>query len=192
MSLQSLNLDISQVFLCTTWHWHCWRIQASYFVKAPQFESVWCFLVVRFRLCTFFGHTHGTWKFPGQGLNPIHSSNPSRCSDNNGSLIHWATTELSFVFEVMFFWQEDHMKVAEFFSMHNIISYWPCELWSFQYGGVCCLFIIKITTLSVLIKMCLMGIYFEIIQISQTFIHWFLAPIDDSYLNQLLKWWLVS
>ena len=29
---------------------------------------------------------HGTWTFPGQGSNPHHSSHPSRCSDNAGSL----------------------------------------------------------------------------------------------------------
>ena len=29
---------------------------------------------------------HGIWKFPVQGLNPRHSSNPSCCSDKAGSL----------------------------------------------------------------------------------------------------------
>ena len=30
-------------------------------------------------------HTHGMRKFPGQGSNPHHSSNPSCCRDNTGS-----------------------------------------------------------------------------------------------------------
>ena len=42
----------------------------------------------------FFGHTHNMQKFPGQGSNLSHSSNPSHCSDNNGYLTHWATQEL--------------------------------------------------------------------------------------------------
>ena len=39
----------------------------------------------------FFG---GMWKFPGQGLNPCHSSDLSRCSGNAGSLTCRATREL--------------------------------------------------------------------------------------------------
>ena len=39
-------------------------------------------------------HTHGIQKFPSQGSNPHHCSNPSYCSDNAGSLTHWATREL--------------------------------------------------------------------------------------------------
>ena len=34
----------------------------------------------------FFGRTHGMWKFPGQRMNPYHSSDLSHCSDNAGSL----------------------------------------------------------------------------------------------------------
>ena len=34
------------------------------------------------------------WKFPGQGLNPHHSSNPSHGSGNAGSLTHCTTREL--------------------------------------------------------------------------------------------------
>ena len=34
----------------------------------------------------FFFCTHGMWKFPGQGLNPRHSHDPSCYSDNTGSL----------------------------------------------------------------------------------------------------------
>ena len=42
----------------------------------------------------FFGHAWGRWKFPDQGWNPCHSSNPTHCSDNAGSLTCWATREL--------------------------------------------------------------------------------------------------
>lgn len=35
--------------LCISWHWHCWRIQAS-FVEHPQFGFVWCFLRPRLKL----------------------------------------------------------------------------------------------------------------------------------------------
>ena len=42
----------------------------------------------------FLDHTHGMWKFPGQGLNLRHSSNQSYSSDNTGSLTHWAKREL--------------------------------------------------------------------------------------------------
>ena len=41
-----------------------------------------------------FGHTHDIWKFPGQGKNPHHSSNPSHSTDNAGSLTPRATREL--------------------------------------------------------------------------------------------------
>ena len=51
-----------------------------------------------------FGCVCSTWKFPGQGLNPCHSSDPSHCSDNARSLIYCVTRELSFrVFEYMTF-----------------------------------------------------------------------------------------
>ena len=42
----------------------------------------------------FFFCTHSMWKFLGQVFNLSHSSNLSCCSDNAGSLIHWATREL--------------------------------------------------------------------------------------------------
>ena len=45
-------------------------------------------------LILFFGCTHGMQNFPGQGLNPSHSSDPGHCSDNTGSLTHCATREL--------------------------------------------------------------------------------------------------
>ena len=41
----------------------------------------------------FFVVTHSMWKFPGQGLYPCHSSNPSHCGNNTRSLTQ-CTTEL--------------------------------------------------------------------------------------------------
>ena len=40
----------------------------------------------------------GGIKFPGQGSNPCHSTDPSQSSDNAGSLIHWTIRELQIVF----------------------------------------------------------------------------------------------
>ena len=42
----------------------------------------------------FFGHGHSMWKFPGQGSNPYHISDPSHCSDDTRSLTCCATREL--------------------------------------------------------------------------------------------------
>ena len=51
-----------------------------------------------------FGHTHGMFKFPGQGLNLCHSSNPRCCCDNTRSLTHCATRELViFCFLALYF-----------------------------------------------------------------------------------------
>ena len=41
-----------------------------------------------------FGRAFGMCKFPGQGLNPCHRSDPSHSSDNTGLLTHCATREL--------------------------------------------------------------------------------------------------
>ena len=38
-----------------------------------------------------FGHTHGMWKFLGQGSNLHHKSNPSLSSDTTRSLTHQGT-----------------------------------------------------------------------------------------------------
>lgn len=40
-------------------------------------------------------------EFPGPGIKPHHSSDPSRHSDNTGSLIHCAMTELQDVFKTV-------------------------------------------------------------------------------------------
>ena len=54
-------------------------------------------VMVFFFLFLFFVCSCGTLKFPAQGLNPCHSSDPSCCSDNSGSLTHCATRELLMV-----------------------------------------------------------------------------------------------
>ena len=43
------------------------------------------------------------WKYLGQGSNPCHSSDPSRCSDNVGSLIYCFTIEFHYTFLSFFF-----------------------------------------------------------------------------------------
>ena len=55
----------------------------------------WKFVEAFGRQCksTFFGLAHSLWKFLGQGWNPWHSSNPSHCGDNTGSLTRCATRE---------------------------------------------------------------------------------------------------
>ena len=45
-------------------------------------------------VCISFGHAHGMWKFPGQGLNPCNSGNPRHCSDDTRSLTPCPTREL--------------------------------------------------------------------------------------------------
>lgn len=50
-------------------------------------------LMIRHRL-SFFFCTCIMWKFPGQGWDPCHSSEPSHWSDNARSLIYCATREL--------------------------------------------------------------------------------------------------
>ena len=42
----------------------------------------------------FFVYAYRIWKFPGQGLNPCHSSHPSHCTVNAGYLTYCATGEL--------------------------------------------------------------------------------------------------
>ena len=51
-----------------------------------------------------FGHTHSLCKYPGQGSNGCHSSDPSHCSDSAKSLTHCTTRELQ---QVLFFKSRD-------------------------------------------------------------------------------------
>ena len=46
----------------------------------------------------YLGRAHSRQKFPGQGSNLHHSSDPSSCSDKAGSLTCCATGKLPYVF----------------------------------------------------------------------------------------------
>ena len=67
-------------------------------IMIHKFEKRQTFCVEYFKgfvpLCVCVGHAHGMWKFPGQGSNPGHSSDPRCCSDNTASLTHCTTGEL--------------------------------------------------------------------------------------------------
>ena len=67
----------------------------------------------------FFGFIHGMQKFPGQGSNMHHSSHLSSCSDNAGSLTHWATREhLNLFFklsELQFIYQQHGNNYSTYF-----------------------------------------------------------------------------
>ena len=66
-------------------------------VKREERARPWeplTFQVLCLRFAVSLVQAHGMWKFPGQGSNPCHSSHPSHCRDNAGSLTHWATGEL--------------------------------------------------------------------------------------------------
>lgn len=78
-------------------------------VSMAELWWTWLFLVLNVlgQLCPFseavcfvlFFWLHCTmWKFLGQGSNPHHSSNPSCCSDNTGSLTCCATGEILALF----------------------------------------------------------------------------------------------
>lgn len=41
----------SSDFSWLLWFWHFWGLQARYLVECSTFEFVWCFLVIRFKLC---------------------------------------------------------------------------------------------------------------------------------------------
>ena len=63
-----------------------------------------------------FCHTHGMWKFLGQGWNLCHSSDPSCWSNTTGSLIHWAIRELQNL---------PPYKSFLFFCFFFFFSFWP-------------------------------------------------------------------
>jgi len=60
--------------------------------------------------------THGMWKFPGQGMNPSHSSDPSHCHDNIESLTCCTTRELlpgsSYLKNLEAKWHEVQVKTS--------------------------------------------------------------------------------
>ena len=67
----------------------CFPICFLYFLFSVKFSiTLLNLLVFPSRLSDFFfGCTHGMWKFPGQGSNLHHSSNPNHCRQNTRSLI---------------------------------------------------------------------------------------------------------
>ena len=75
--------------------WRVWRGKTSFRVldrKQLRIASNSAFRCPGWSRC--FGHVCGMWKFPGQGSNRCHSSDPSCCSDKARSLTCCATREL--------------------------------------------------------------------------------------------------
>ena len=72
------------------------NVSARKTVPGPRLfqSSVYIGMVSWIYTYIFFGRTLGMWKFLRQGSNPCHSSDPSRCSDNAGSLNGCATRKL--------------------------------------------------------------------------------------------------
>ena len=62
-------------------------------ILQPRIILLGMTLMFGFGFALLFGCSHSTWKFPGQGSNPCHSSDLSLCSGNGGSLNHCATEE---------------------------------------------------------------------------------------------------
>ena len=111
---------------------HCWAFSSIF----PYCESL-CFdkyFVYQYLLTfVFFIHTHGMWKFLGQGSNLHHSSDPS-CSRNNArSLTHWATRELLWAFLISFLvyisrnWPVESTIKHIFKGFSYRFSQWPPE-----------------------------------------------------------------
>lgn len=44
-------------YMHALWHWHCLNVQANYIIFHSGF--IWCFLIIKFRLCTFGKKTTG-------------------------------------------------------------------------------------------------------------------------------------
>ena len=75
--------------------------------------SILFYICIYVWIYLFIGGSYSMWKFPGQGSNSCHSSDPSHSSDNAGSLAFWATRELLFCLD------SDHPNECEV-----IISLW--------------------------------------------------------------------
>ena len=86
--------------------------------------------VIKFR--GFFGCAHGMCKFPGQGLNPCHSSKLSRSSDNAGSLTCCAIRELlkCRIFIIQPRGWHYHTSLSHLFLLKFLMS--TCKLWRFS------------------------------------------------------------
>ena len=77
----------------------------------------------------FFGCAHGMWKFPGQGSNPCHSSDPSCCSDNSqilNLLYHKRTPRMRF-FGLLFFGFAFWACTRGIWKLQGWESNWSCS-----------------------------------------------------------------
>ena len=120
-----LFIDFLMLFLC------------HFLAFVTYFNSSSIFMIIVFKFlssrstimgsfCLFvFGHTHGMWKFPGQGLNPCHNSDPSCCSDNAGSLIFFCATE--------------ELYIRPFSGTVSIVGLWFC--FAFEWTILSCFFV---------------------------------------------------
>ena len=108
----SFKFWCSQVYQCFLFWYICfifWLMLFSFFSWISKF----CFssflegLLYFILFCiVFIGYARGRWKFPGQGLNLCHSSDPSHCSDltccsNNAISLTHCTTGDSFAFQIL-------------------------------------------------------------------------------------------
>ena len=71
---------------------YCRLLDFSSCAKRGEGALSGCFGVLFFFF--FLDHTHSMWKFPGQGWDPTHSSNPSPCSDNTSSFTRCTAGDL--------------------------------------------------------------------------------------------------
>ena len=84
---------ILATFLCEALHCHQSGLELlckSFTVAIKRYPRYIIIIII----IIYFGCAHGMWKFWGQGLNLPHSSDQSHISDNDRSLIYWATREL--------------------------------------------------------------------------------------------------
>ena len=93
--LKSLSISIKNI--AGFWLGLCWIYISIYiFHNLLIYEQT---ISLYFRSFFFFffpfcGQAHSMYKFLCHVSKPCHSSNLSYCSDNTGSLTHWATREL--------------------------------------------------------------------------------------------------
>ena len=91
-------------------------------METPRVYSLYSTVLYLF---IYFGHTGGRQKFPGQGSNLHHSSNPSHTSNNAGSLTWSATRELHGVFCFLFWYFTSldpislHLSILFFYAFQN-------------------------------------------------------------------------
>ena len=99
---------ITSNFLITTFRYYFCKLSCTlYTVKSTLL--IWLFYFI-------FGCTCSMQKFPGQGSNLHHSSDPNHSSYNARSITHQATRE----FQVWFFWLSNN-DFEIFFSVLNVL-----------------------------------------------------------------------